>query len=318
MEFALSNLRVLRSIDALAELPGPLFLAIGVFDGVHLGHQALIARCLADARAAGGTPVVVTFDPHPVKVLQSDTAPRVLTATQHKTELIGQLGIGHLLIVDFTLAFAATPPDEFIRALAAHSLPLAEICVGHTWTFGARRAGNLALLDTLGRELGFRTAGIPDVLENGEPVSSTRIRRLITGGDLAGAARLLGREYTILGTVEAGQRVGRTLGFPTANLSAHNELFPPSGVYAVTARLGDRQLPGVANIGTRPTVAGTTRPRSLEVHLLDFAEDIYGQDLEIQFAGYLRPEKKFSGLEALREQIARDISDARQLAAGGR
>lgn len=311
-------MRVMRSIPELGGVSGPVFLAIGVFDGVHLGHQALIRRCLEDARTADGTPVVVTFDPHPVKVLQADAAPRVLTATQHKTELIGQLGIRHLLVIDFTLAFAATPPEIFIRELAAHSHPLAEICVGHSWSFGARRAGNLALLQRLGQELGFCTAGIADVLENGEPVSSTRIRRLIAAGELAETARLLGREYTILGTVEPGERVGRSLGFPTANLSAHNELFPPSGVYAVAVRRGTGTLPGVANIGTRPTVSGLTRPRSLEVHLLDFEGDLYGEELEVRFVQHLREERKFSGLDALRGQIAHDITQARRvLAAAG-
>lgn len=304
---------VLRSIAEMAGVPGPVFLAIGVFDGVHRGHQALIRRCIANAAASGGTPVVVTFDPHPMKVLQPETAPRLLTSTEHKSALIGALGVGHLLIIPFSLEFAATPPEVFIRNLVSHGHPLAEICVGHTWTFGARRAGNLDLLQQLGHDLGFRTEGIADVTYDGDLVSSTRIRRLISAGDLEGAGRLLDRPYTVLGTVVEGDRLGRTLGFPTANLSAHNELFPPSGVYAIRARRPGGTLGGVANIGRRPTVTTTERPRVLEVHLFDFDEDIYGQDLEIDFVEFLRPEQKFPDLEKLREQIAHDAERARAL-----
>ena len=289
-----------------------MFLAIGVFDGVHLGHRAVIDRAIADAKAARGTPVVVTFDPHPVRVLRPEKAPRLLTSTPHKLRLIRALGIDHLLIIPFDLAFAGTPPDEFIRQLAAAGRPLREICVGHQWSFGKGRAGNLEMLARLGGELGFDEVGVPAVEVDGRIVSSTLIRQAVEAGDLANAARLLGRDYTILGTVVEGRRLGRTLGFPTANLSAHNEQFPPNGVYAVEVLLnGDAPRGGVANIGVRPTVAEAGGERLLEVHIFDFDAALYGTDLEVVFRHFLRPEQKFSTLEALRAQIARDAEQAR-------
>ncbi len=308
---------VLTSIPALATLPGPLFLAIGVFDGVHLGHRAVIERAVADARKAGGTAVVVTFDPHPIRLLRPQIAPRLLTSTPHKIRLIRALGAEHLLIIPFDRAFAATPPAEFIRALAAAAKPLREICVGFEWSFGKDRAGNLALLEELGRELGFDEVGVPAVEIEGKVVSSTLIRGAVEAGDLATAARFLGREFTLLGTVTKGAQLGRTLGFPTANLSAHNEQFPPNGVYAVAVARGAQALWGVANIGIRPTLEKASGERVIEVHLFDFAEEIYGEDLEITFRRHLRPERKFPSLDALREQIAADAREARAVFAQG-
>ena len=304
-------MRSLDSISALARIPGPLFLAIGVFDGVHLGHRAVIARALSDARREGGTAVVVTFDPHPIRLLRPPHAPRLLTSTPHKIRLIRELGVDRMLVIPFDQAFAATPPAEFIRSLAAASRPLREICVGFEWSFGKDRAGNLALLDQLGQELGFEEVGVPAVEMDGSIVSSTLIRRAVEAGDLAAAARFLGREYTILGTVAKGAQLGRTLGFPTANLSAHNEQFPPNGVYAVEIARGAQTLHGVANIGLRPTIENASGERVFEVHLFDFQEEIYGEDLEVAFRHFLRLEKKFPSLEALREQIAADAAIAR-------
>lgn len=303
---------VLSSIAELSRLPGPLFLAIGVFDGVHLGHRAVIERALSDATRAGGTAVVVTFDPHPIRLLRPEQAPRLLTSTEHKVRLIRALGITQLLIIPFDQTFAATPPADFIRALAAAARPLREICVGFEWSFGKGRAGNLALLDELGRELGFDEIGVPAVQIDGEVVSSTLIRRSVESGDLARAAQLLGRDYTVLGTVVKGAQLGRTLGFPTANLSAHNEQFPPDGVYAVRICRGAQTLHGVANIGIRPTLANASGERLFEVHVFDFAEDLYGEDLEVSFHRFLRSEQKFPNLEALRQQIALDALSARE------
>ena len=293
-------------------MPGPVFLAIGVFDGVHLGHRAVIEQAIADARLAGGTAVVVTFDPHPIRVLRPEKAPRLLTSTPHKLRLIRSLGVEHLLIIPFDLAFAATPPEEFIRALAAAGKPLREICVGHQWSFGKGRAGNLEMLARLGGELGFEEVGVPAVEIGGRIVSSTLIRQAVEAGRLGEAAGLLGRDYTILGTVIEGRKLGRKLGFPTANLSAHNEQFPPNGVYAVEIlRNGDAPLTGVANIGVRPTIAEAGGERVLEVHIFDFDQALYGEDLEIRFRHFLRSERKFPSLDALRTQIASDAGAAR-------
>ncbi|MDQ6626154.1 MAG: bifunctional riboflavin kinase/FAD synthetase [Verrucomicrobiota bacterium] len=306
-------MHVLRDIAGLAELPGPLFLAIGVFDGVHLGHQAVISTSASHAKEKGGTPVVVTFDPHPAKVLRPDRAPHLLTATQHKIALIRGLGVEHLLVVKFDRDFAATPPKEFVRQLVLHSKPLSEICVGHEWSFGRNRAGNLTLLQTLGDENGFHVVGIKPVAVNGSVVSSTSIRRAVEAGDLTKAAAMLGREYTILGTVKQGAQLGRKLGFPTANLSAHSEQFPPNGVYAAEAKLNGELHRGIINLGFRPTVSDAQPERLLELHLFDLDRDIYGKDVEVRFTRYLRAEQKFGSLDELAAQIARDVEQAKSL-----
>jgi riboflavin kinase/FMN adenylyltransferase len=307
-------MEILRSIPELRDLPGPLFTAIGVFDGVHLGHQSVISTSARHAQEAGGTPVVVTFDPHPAKVLRPEEAPRLITATQHKIALIRELGVAHLLVVKFDREFANTPPEAFVHQLVEHAKPLREICVGHEWSFGKNRAGNLALLQKLGAENDFNVVGIKPVAVNGTVVSSTAIRRAVETGDLARAAEMLGREYTILGTVKRGAQLGRQLGFPTANLSAHSEQFPPNGVYAAEAKLGDETFRGVVNLGVRPTIAGAKPERLLELHLFDMHREIYGEDVEVRFTRYLRAEQKFDSLEALKAQIARDAEEARKVA----
>lgn len=304
-------LQVVRAIEDLAQLPGPLFLAIGVFDGVHLGHQAVISTSAKHAATEKGTPVVVTFDPHPEKVLRPERAPHLLTATPHKIALIQSLGVQHLLIIKFDENFAATPPENFVERLGACAKPLREICVGHEWSFGKGRAGNLDLLKRLGARWHFHVVGIPPVKVNGEVVSSTAIREAVERGDFARAARMLGREYTILGTVVHGDSLGKKIGYPTANLSAHSEQFPPNGVYVARARIDHRLYGGVINLGTRPTIANTKTERILEIYLLDFDREIYGADVEVQFLEYLRPEKKFANFEALQEQIAADVRSAR-------
>ena len=306
-------METLRSIPELERLRGPLFLAIGVFDGVHRGHQAVISTSADHSRTANGTPVVVTFDPHPEKVLRPERAPHLLTATQHKIALIRDLGVGNLLIINFDKQFAATEPEDFVAALVAHSKPLREICVGHEWSFGKNRRGNLELLKRLGAKSNFEVVGIPPVRINGAVVSSTAIRQAIEKGDFAEAAEMLGREYTILGTVTHGDNLGKKIGFPTANLSAHSEQFPPNGVYAAEAKIDNELHRGVINLGVRPTVSSGKSERVLEIHLFDFNRDIYGRDMEVRFLRFLRPEKKFSNVETLVEQIRRDVDQTREL-----
>jgi riboflavin kinase/FMN adenylyltransferase len=307
-------METLRSIDELSHLPGPIFLAIGVFDGVHRGHQAVISTSARHAQSENGTPVVVTFDPHPIKVLRPKNAPHLLTATQHKIKLIRDLGVRHLLVIKFDEAFAATAPEDFVQQVVTHSRPLREICVGHEWSFGKDRRGNLALLRKLGEQFDFEVVAIPPVtLSNGELVSSTAIRHAIEAGDLAKAAEMLGREYTILGTVVQGEHLGKKIGFPTANLSAHSEQFPPNGVYFAQATLNGIAYPGVVNLGYRPTVSSGNSERVLEIYLLDFDCDIYGKDVEVRFVRYLRPEQKFENLDALVRQIELDVEQARRL-----
>ena len=306
-------MEILRSIPELERLRGPLFLAIGVFDGVHRGHQAVISTSADHAAASNGTPVVVTFDPHPEKVLRPQAAPHLLSATEHKIALIRALGVEHLLIITFDKQFAATEPEDFVRKLVIHSKPLREICVGHEWSFGKNRRGNLDLLKKLGAKFNFDVVGIPAVKINGAVVSSTAIRQAIEKGDLAKAAEVLGREYTILGTVTRGDNLGKKIGFPTANLSAHSEQFPPNGVYVAEARIDGELYRGVINLGIRPTVSSGKSERVLEIHLFDFNRDIYGHDVEVRFLKFLRPEKKFQDLDTLVQQIRQDVEQARQL-----
>ncbi len=305
------SVNVLRSISELADIAGPVVLAAGVFDGFHLGHRAVIERALADARAECGTAVVVTFDPHPAAVLRPQSAPPLLTSTRHKIRLLAEAGVAHVLVLNFDAAFSAQPPEIFIGELAAACRPLCEICVGEDWAFGKNRAGKLSLLATLGGKSGFAAVGIPPVTVDGKSVSSTAIRAAVEDGALAAAARLLGREFSVLGTVVEGRRLGRTLGFPTANVRLESEQLPPNGVYAVRAMFDGKPRAGIANVGVRPTVSEEGASRVVEVHLFDFAEDLYGRDLEVFFQHFIRAEQKFPNLDALRAQIARDVAQVR-------
>ena len=305
-------MKVLNSIAELSTVPGPVFLAIGVFDGVHLGHKAVIERAASDALAANGTAVVVTFNPHPMRALRPENAPRLISSTRHKTELIRALGVSYLLVIPFDAAFAEIPPECFIQNLSQACKPLREICVGHEWCFGKGRKGNLEMLKIWGDKLGFDEIGIPAVKADGQVVSSTLIRSAVEAGDFAVANRLLGREYTVLGTVIEGDHLGQKLGFPTANLSAHNEQFPPNGVYAVEAVHSNKKYRGVVNIGIRPTIYEKDGQRLLEIHLFDFHESIYGEDIEVFFRRFIRPEKKFSNLDELKAQIALDCETAKE------
>src|SRR5438045_5128766 len=313
--FVICLMEIVHSTADLTKLEGPLFVAIGAFDGVHLGHQAVISTSARHAHSQDGTPVVVTFDPHPAKVLRPENAPHLITSTPHKIALIRSLGVAHLLIIPFDKNFAQTEAEDFVAQLSHNAKPLREICVGHEWSFGKNRTGNLALLHKLGGLHQFNVVGIPPVKVNGAVVSSTAIRARIERGDFAGAATMLGRDYTILGTVREGSKLGQQLGFPTANLSAHSEQFPPNGVYFVEARLGGALYRGVANLGFRPTVSSGKSERLLEVHLFDLDREVYGQDMEVRFLRYLRPEKKFESVEALGKQIAADVKKARELCA---
>lgn len=306
-------MKVIRAIDGLRFVPGPIHLAIGVFDGIHLGHRAVIQEAIVGANASGGSSVVLTFHPHPVKILRPEKAPRLLTSTQHKTKLVGRLGVNALLIQDFTPEFSKTRPEIFIQRLVTSADRLVQISVGQDWTFGVNRSGTVALLKDLASRFSFTISSVQPVTIEGQIVSSTLVRSAVEIGNFSLAAKLLGRPFTILGTVSEGSHLGRQLGFPTANLRTHNEQFPPNGVYAVKAWHDETEFGGVANIGVRPTLGNQAGERLLELHLFDFDRDIYGQDVEVCFLDYLRTEKKFAGLDDLRSQIARDAERARQI-----
>ncbi|MBB5032983.1 bifunctional riboflavin kinase/FAD synthetase [Prosthecobacter vanneervenii] len=303
-------MQVLRSIDSLSSLPGPLALAVGVFDGIHLGHQEVIRAAQEHATQHHGTAVVVTFDPHPAQVLRPGAAPRLLCGPRHQQLILEQNGISCLLACPFTAETAKTPARDFIQQLVRAARPLGCISVGYTWSFGRGREGNIHLLMELGQEHDFAVYGVPPLKIDGQVVSSTLIREAVSNGDFARAATMLGRGYSVFGPVGEGQKLGRQLGFPTANVAVENELLPPLGVYAVEARIGSEWLPAVANLGRRPTVAADADP-SLEVHLLNWSGDIYGKDMEVRFTRHLRSEMKFASLEELKAQIARDIEAAK-------
>lgn len=313
-------MKVHRSISELVHAPGPVVLAIGVFDGVHLGHKSVLEKAKTEAQRIGGTAIPLSFDPHPARILRPDSAPLLLTATEHKLSLLESMGFTHTLLLSFDSAMAATSADSFIEALAAAARPLAAICVGSEWSFGKGRQGNLERLSQLGARLNFAEIGVPEVQIDGEPVSSTRIRNTVALGQLETAERLLGRSYSVMGKVLHGRALGRTIGFPTANLSLLNEQLPPGGVYAV--RVQSRAFAGVrlgvANLGTKPTVEPSAVSPSLEVHLMDFSADLYGHILEVEFCSFLRAEQKFPSLDLLMKQIQLDAALAKELLSRGR
>lgn len=300
---------ILTDTQQLSKIVGPVYLAIGVFDGVHLGHQAVLRRAWEDSNLLGGTAVAITFDPHPVKILRPKSAPRLLTSTPHKLHLIAQLGFTHALVISFDEKMATTTPEDFLASLYQPTRQLAEVVVGCGWAFGKNRAGSVELIRQIGVREGFLAVEIPSVESDGQLVSSTRIRRAIEDGAFETAAKCLGRPYSVLGTVVPGKQLGRTLGFPTANLRVHSEQFPPNGVYAVLAKIDGNMISGVANIGVRPTIESEGE-RVLEVHLLNFDQEIYGQDIEITFVSLIREEQKFASLDNLKNQILEDITAA--------
>ncbi len=313
---------VLRNIGELSALPGPIALAIGVFDGVHLGHQEVIRAAMDFSEKHGGTAVVMTFDPHPMRVLRPEAAPRLLCSTRHKLRMLEKLGVTHVLVSPFTNETAQTTAQEFIGALVRSCRPLGFVSVGYTWSFGKNRQGNINQLMELGEAHGFGVYGVPAVQLDGEVVSSTLIREAVRAGDFAKAKRLLGRDYTVLGEVVHGKHLGKQLGFPTANVAVENEELPPSGVYAVKVQGSGFRVQenncGVANLGLRPTVEVGATDRALEVHLLDFDGDLYGSEMEIVFIQHLREEIKFAGLDELKARIARDVEAARTILVGHR
>lgn len=300
---------ICKTLEDLPALGMPLHLALGVFDGVHVGHQAVISRALDAADREGGLAGLLTFDPHPIRVIAPNKAPANLLETlDHKARVVADLGIGLLIPLHFDLEFAKMEAAEFITRLTA--APVRTIAVGEDWRFGHHRSGDVTFLASVAAECGFRLEAVPPVMQDGERISSTRIRQAIRDGNLAGAERMLGRPYTVSGRVIEGRKLGRTLGFPTANLATGEAQLPGDGVWSVWAILADgRILPGVANLGVRPTVDGTLR--LLEVHLLDFSGDLYGSELEIRFHEALRAEQKFPSLESLRAQIQKDTDAAR-------
>jgi riboflavin kinase / FMN adenylyltransferase len=311
------RMRVIRHVARQPRPLGRTVLTLGNFDGTHLGHQAIIRRAVERANAIGGQAVALTFEPHPLAVLAPARAPLMVETLHDRLASLRGLGIEVCLLQRFTLAFAGLEPDAFVEGFLLRHLELAHVVVGYNVNFGRNRAGSAATLQAIGERRGFGVDVIGPVAapDDGEQVSSTRLREVLQAGDMPRTRRLLGRPYALRGRVVTGDRRGRTLGFPTANLHVRAGIvLPPDGVYAVAVDVNGRKHEGVLNIGMRPTFDG--RRRTIEVHLLDFAGDLYRRWLVVQVVERLRGETAFSGPEALRAAIAADVARARRVLAG--
>jgi riboflavin kinase/FMN adenylyltransferase len=312
----------MRTTHSAAELNSPgrkSCVAIGFFDGVHLGHQQIIRQTISDSQQHEAVSLVITFDQHPNTVVAPNRVPPLIYPLPKKIRTISSLGPDALLLIRFDKPFSQQSGEDFVRGLARDLGRIQSLCVGANFTFGHKRAGNVGLLNKLGSELKFVVHGMAAVSLDDKPVSSTRIRQAILAGDLDAAGQMLGRAWSLAGSVMRGDRLGHELGFPTANLDVTGLVLPPHGVYAVHAEITpsdakpSHTFRAVLNIGLRPTIGSPTPERRVEAHLLNFNADLYGRELELTFVQKLREERKFGSLAELRSQIGRDIEQARRI-----
>jgi riboflavin kinase/FMN adenylyltransferase len=304
-------MRVIRGLHNLRPEHGGSVATIGNFDGVHLGHQAVFRALQAEGHRLGVPATVITFEPQPLEFFAPERAPSRLTRLREKLGAMHDAGVERVLILEFGRHLAGMSAETFIDTLLVERLGVAHLYVGDDFRFGQGRRGDIAMLRAAGERHGFTVDSMDTLAIGGARVSSTRIRESLARGDLEDAARCLGRPYAICGRVAHGDKRGRTIGFPTLNIDLHRRVSPLRGVFAVrVSGLGGAALPGVANIGTRPTVAGDSR-YLLEVHLFDFAREIYGAHLTVEFVGRIRDEKKFASFDELKAQIQRDAAAAR-------
>lgn len=308
-------MRLIRGLHNLRPADRGCVATIGNFDGVHLGHRAVFQRLLARGRELGLPATVITFEPQPMEVFAPESAPARLTRLREKLGALRASGIERVMLLEFGPRLAAMSAPEFVQRLLIEGLGVRFLLVGDDFRFGRGRAGDFALLTDMGREAeangaGFAVEDLHTITHGAERISSTRVREALARGDLEQTRHLLGRPYCLEGRVVHGDKRGRSIGFPTANIALHRRVSPVRGVYAVRVKgLGSEPWPGVANIGTRPTVDGTSA--RLEVHLFDFDQSIYGRHLEVELALCLRDEQRFESFEALRAQIQRDAETAR-------
>lgn len=304
---------VIEDAWARKDLPRGTVVTVGNYDGIHRGQQAILERLTARAEEIGLLPAVVTFDPHPRRVLAPDGEPRQLTTTAQKQRLLAANGVGALAKVRFTEEFSRTTAEEFVVDLLVRRLGAAELFVGSRFVFGRGREGDLELLESLSAAHGFSVVGVEELFHGGQPISSTRIREAVGAGKVEEAASMLGRAFSVTGRVVRGDGRGRQLGWPTANLEVDNELLPAVGVYATTIRFGESEepLPSVSNVGVRPTI-GERGEVVVESHVLNIERSLYGEECELAFCRRLRDERRFGSLGELREQIGRDAAAARE------
>jgi riboflavin kinase/FMN adenylyltransferase len=298
-----------RSVD----LPKRGIVTIGNFDGVHRGHLAMLREVVDRAKDRGVPAIVITFDPHPLKVLAPDRAPLLLQTPQQREESLAECGIDTVVVIPFTKEFSQIPAEDFVKNLLVKKLAITEIHVGERFVFGRDRGGNVDLLKSIGAASGFSVQGITDILDEEGKISSSRIRQAVLAGDVASARKLLGRPYGMDGTVARGDRMGRKIGFPTMNLKAQNQLFPKNGVYLgrVLIRSFERPFNCVTNVGTRPTVYENFAT-TIESYILDFSSDVYAEPVRLQFIDRLRDEMVFPSMLELTSQIRRDVEQARR------
>ncbi|HET9480426.1 MAG TPA: bifunctional riboflavin kinase/FAD synthetase [Candidatus Polarisedimenticolia bacterium] len=302
-------MKIFRDAGSIGPVPSPV-IAIGNFDGVHLGHQKIIETVTERTRRLEGTSILMTFDPHPLTILRPAGRPPLILPMSEKIRILSTLGLDVLLIVPFTREFANVPAEQFIEEVLSRRLAAREIYVGSNFHFGRGGLGDFDLLRTEGTRLGFRVERVPVVLFDSQPVSSTRIRDNIERGAVDRAAAMLGREYAIRGLVVHGRGRGTGLGFSTANLSTDNELIPGEGVYVTRAEVAGQTAPSVTNIGDRPTFG--ERERVIEAHLLDYSgPELYGQTMRLSFCKHLRDERKFESAAHLAAQIKKDVAATR-------
>ncbi len=314
-------MEVIRDLSACPRPPGGAVVTIGAYDGVHLGHRTVIAEVRRRAAAQGLASAVVTFDRHPASVVRPESAPRLLTDLDQKLELLAETGVEYCLVITFDEARSQEPADDFVREVLAGCLAARVVVVGDDFHFGHKRSGNVGLLRTMGAELGFDVEGVGLVDESGQAgsgadkVSSTRIRHALVEGNLALANALLGRPHEVRGVVAHGEKRGRELGFPTANVSVPGDiLLPADGIYAGWCERADGSVHAAAiSLGRRPTFYVEAHASLLEAHLLDFDDDLYDEHVKVRFVSWLRGEVKFESPAALVEQIARDCDDARRV-----
>jgi riboflavin kinase/FMN adenylyltransferase len=284
-------------------------VTIGNFDGVHRGHAEIFAHLKKISMNRGLPSVVVTFEPHPLKILAPESAPSLITTFEQKSALIGEAGIDYLVVVPFSMEFSQVSANDFVLKILCSSLGMRHIIIGHDYAFGRNREGNFKTLANLGALNGFTIEDLPPIGEEGVVFSSSLVRSAVADGDMDAASRILGRYYQISGTVVHGREIGHALGFPTANIASPNELFPSDGVYAVVAQVDGQHVKGACNIGCNPTFGGETR--TIEVFLLDFSGHIYDHEIAVQFVRRLRPEQRFPDVAALKSAISRDVANSR-------
>ena len=307
-------MKIINGLKALKKPIDGSVLTIGVFDGVHLGHRKIIRKVVEDAKKLKAKSVVLTFDPHPAKVLHPKERVPSLISLNHRIKLIGELGVDILVVLGFSQAMASIAPEDFIKEILIGKFGVKEICVGDNFYFGKGGSAGIGELERLGRLLGVKVNVIRSVKIGRNMVSSSLIRKLITSGELRKASKFLGRTVSVLGTVIGGARLARELGYPTANLNPHHEVIPPGGVYAVLVNFKDKFYKGVLNIGLRPTFyAPRDRESAIEVHIFDFKEKIYGRELEVFFIKKLRDETAFDDKDELVLQIKKDEKTSRNV-----